>query len=381
MSEFTHSRPEQNESTFLNPEVAAELLQIGQTSGGQITYDQIVGYGHDQYWVPSQLDTSYMIRPRNEVKVEQPDRVAELKQAKDGLSVFLGVMVDAHAKGGDPNAAPLDLAWFKEPDEASVRKSRIVVYKLFGNRMERSWMNEDSETMPLVPYLGYQNGKPFSVGTDTLPGVHKQSDFLHFGTQSKEVNKDGFDGSVRVYLNPKIEQTGLAAGLLAADFEQRMGYIPRGKFVEDATAEKSEDRKDRLIFWTHSPEELTTLMSGIKSLAEERPDIFEGREGMALGTPAVINGVEVPTVRLAQDPSSTAGEVIETPSFNSSRLPLINKALSAVLGSGLSQVELESSFTAELQAVSKKAGVNVRDFNFNASQDLSVIDAAIAAAA
>ena len=382
MTEALNNRAEQIEASFLTQDVATALLETGKQAGGQITYDKIVGYDHDQYWTPSQVDTSYIIRPRGEALVDEPDRIEELQQAKDGLAIFLGVMLDAHAKGADPSAALFDRNWLKESSLDSSRKARLVVYKQFGNQIEKSWQLADGTSLPLVPYLGYQNGgKPKTP--EEIPGAREKGDFLHFGTLSKEVNSDDFVGSVRMYLNPKLEHTALAAGLLASDFYNRMGYVPRGKFVEDVTAQKSEDRKDRLIFWTHSPEELTTLTKGIKRLSEERPELFEGRSAMALGKPVAIDGRELPTLRLTQDPPTVSGETVSQPSFNSSRLPLINKALAGVLNDGVSRTETEqvNSFIASLQDASLTAGINVRDFNFNAEQDMGVVEAALAAAA
>lgn len=369
------------EPPFLTVGAVSSILEKAST--GKISYEDLIGvnpYSLTDPWLPDYNHDDGIIRPKGyaapppmaEADIEQAKKAdaEHLQAAQQGFGEFLKVMVAAYDRNGSSVAKLPDGSNAGDADLTTVGEARSVVYELFHNKFEAKWKAKN-EDLPLVPWLAYQNGKPHVAGTQ-LPGRVRQPDFLHFGTASKEQNHDGFTESVRVYMNPKVEQTAHAVALVCERFFEQHGYIPRGKFVEDATATDYQDRLDRAIFWTHSPEELTELLGIVQDVTSKHPELFDGREPLPLGMPVVVDGRELPTIRLTQEVKPGGHHQ----SFNSSRDALLSEAVARTFSAGVPEHLTDediSAYTKTLQELAPQAGFNKQDFSFNDNQDMSIV--------
>lgn len=237
-----------------------------------------------------------------------------------------------------------------------------------------------------IPLIAYQTPRSRSdyVGETQF---RQRASFLHFGVPDSDMHnpgqdEPGFTNAVRAYLNPRIEDTPEVAAYMCEGFIAAQGYMPRGKFLEDATSRQVDDRTDRLIFWAKNPWELTVITGLARTLSARNPEIFEGRQSMILGEAVYIDDEEVPTLRLAQEPRQYSGDRV---SFNSESLDILRTAWSNARQAepelSLDNPRFSSHFKQVLVAVATGNDRNPASFAFNKAQDLGVINDAIAEAA
>lgn len=347
--------------------VSAERILATVGTGTDLSYEAAIcsGNPYGGWWLPSKdpMSLARMIRPSNE-----QDNIDELATAKAGLAGFMGFMlytVGVGINSASPNDSPVP-----EKTLESVTNARTIVYDMFKNTPNLTFIDEHGKVMPLVPWLAYQRG--FGRIDDDM--FSRKATFLHFGTQSKTENDPRFSGSVRVFMNPTIKDTPRAVTSIARAFFNKLGYLPSGKFMEDVTASRVQERADRVIFWAHNPDELAVIIGAAKHLHEQDQTIFENRTSLLLGTPVVTNQGELPTVRIAQDPESP------NISFNSSRLVPINASLASLANEGTfsSDTARRDEFLRHLTKSGIDYGTHPTDLNFNASQDMAVIYRALA---
>jgi len=242
----------------------------------------------------------------------------------------------------------------------------------FWARMRKEFAAEHDPS--LIPVLEYQ-----SVDNKDL-GDRPISTFLHFGSESTLDSR--LDAPIRMFVNPTPQQTPLVAMGLSAIFGDKFGRVPYGKFHEDSTARGPSTRRDRLVLWLNSPEELTTAVHAVKLVTSQRPNDFAGREPILLGRAVVIDGKELPTVRIAQDPSPSVYEKVGGPvSFNQLRVGFLKEIIKDIQDRGHAESpNLDQEIAETAQRMAPEWGINPDDIGFNRNQDLSVIDQAIAAA-
>lgn len=234
-----------------------------------------------------------------------------------------------------------------------------------------------------MPRLQYQTPRKRNNEPCTKP---PKSTFLHFGLYSDNSESlvklsPDFDGEIRLYINPPVEDTPEVAALLCKGFIREHGYMPTGKFREDVTSSWVEERNDRLLFWLKSPQELTTVLRSIYSMQQANPNLFKNRQPIVLGDPVMLKGKELTGVRIAQEPHQNAADRV---SFSEHCRVLLNLTINEVFQGKLPSHPLTeesiNKFVGTLRGNASDFRRNPASFSFNEKQDMRIINSAIKAA-
>lgn len=208
-------------------------------------------------------------------------------------------------------------------------------------------------------------------------------DWLHFGAD-KPIDPL-FSERVRVYFNPGTALAGQVAAEVAKGFREHFGYVPRGKIWDCSASSHPSRRHDSGLFWAHSPEELTFIVSKLDEVSKVHPEWF----GVKTEKPSVLLGekIAIPTVSIAQEPSREMKDRDMDVSYNTSRESMLGQALGKVLNAKYDVQEkilrsdlpaLAEEFSRELKLVAAEQGANEASFAFNADQDMDIIAEAVA---
>jgi hypothetical protein len=176
------------------------------------------------------------------------------------------------------------------------------------------------------------------------------------------------------------------SGRIASVFLGNLGYVPRGKLYEDTGRNKPRIRDDRAVLWLSSPAAISVALKCIGEIDNENPEIFAGRSSIMLGEKVTVDGRELPTVRIAQEPSPhITGE-----SFTDSRVAILNKALGIVFKdmklADLRDLDPQAAnehvpkLVHAIQGISRSYDIHPSSFAFNADQNLAIITQAIRSA-
>lgn len=345
---------------FMTVEQASAI--VAKAAGGKIDYQMLAGFNN----YPPAWGVSDETSETTEAVPYYDNQIA-----RQGLDTFLRMFSDEFTQkaGVTPIPEEVDLSAFGNMEG------------LMQMSVESGYQRVDEGDQNLLPDMSYQT--PRQRGDANDPAMTRSA-FLHFGLlyyspKDPRLNSPELTERVRLYLNPTIEHTAEAAAILCQGFIDSEGYMPTGKFMEDATSWRVEERDDRLLFWLRTPKELTTILKLTQKLQSDRPEFFADQNPIMLGEPIIVGGVELPTARLAQQLHSQDGEPT---SFNNVSVQPIQQALQAALHDkepGTDEDSMAADFLTALRASAPAYGRHPESFAFNADQDLAVIDQALAA--
>lgn len=346
---FTTPPPPAN----FSPKIARSILSSGDTAGN-LYYDTFIG------------TTAY---PSRWDSLAAAENGYNLTAARRGLGIFMASIVRELSR--QLNIEPL-----AHPEQAAqLAWSRNFVFNVLQNGQFRSPITPSPEDD--YPWLQYQTPAHYGNRPGDEPRLASKPSFLHFGSLK---DKNGvrctsqLAAPIRLYLNPHVNDTAEVAAELCEGFIAERGFLPRGKFMEDATAVEVEERRDRLLFWLGDPQDLSVMTRLIANLQYQRPKTFKERPALPIGEPVYVNGRELATVRIAQSP-------INRQSFTTMQLRYLQLAVKEVFTLYDNPRQATDAQVEQFIAAAKKhatqAGWHADRPAFLACQDMSVIDNAL----
>ncbi len=217
---------------------------------------------------------------------------------------------------------------------------------------------------------------------ECLGNSYGNDDYLFFGVPKQTSTE--LDRPIRAYVHCGTAHRPNMATHVARSVKSKLGQYPYGKVHDSSLSDKKSIRSDGLLFIAYSAEELTEIISATAQIQNNHPDLLYEPNRMLLGM-HVNNG----NIRIAQEPRPGTIKL----SFNQARESMVQGALDIALDSKHFYTEdsakpeyrkIQSSyqlylgrFMQALAQESVRSGIHPHDINFNAGQDLGVIQQAV----